>query len=180
MARVILTYADYAALPDDGRRYELHEGELVEMPTPGVRHQMVTGNLFVIVRQYVQVHSLGEVLISPLDCILSDITVVQPDIVFVDARDASRISERAIEGAPTLAIEVLSPSTERTDRGRKLDLYARHGIAYHWLVDPEARVVDARVLEAGVYRLSGRLAGERPAALPPFTDLLLDPAALWA
>jgi Uma2 family endonuclease len=133
MARVILTYADYAALPDDGRRCELH-----------------------------------------------DTTVVQPDIVFVDTPHASRVSERAIEGAPTLAIEVLSPSSERTDRGRKFDLYARHGIAYYWTVDSAARMIDAYVLEAEAYRLTTRLVGDQPAALPPFADLLLDPAALWA
>ena len=179
MTRVILTYADYAALPDDGRRYELHEGELSVTPAPGTRHQLVTGNLFVTVRQHVLAHDLGAVLISPVDCILSDTSVVQPDILFVEAAYASRISERAIEGAPTLAIEVLSPSTERIDRARKLDLYTRYGIAYYWIVDPAARVIDAYVLEGGVYRLATRLVGEQPAALPPFDDLFLEPAALW-
>jgi Uma2 family endonuclease len=177
---VILTYADYAALPDDGRRYELHEGDLSVTAAPGTRHQRVAGNLFVTLRQHVLARGLGEIFISPVDCILSDTTVVQPDIVFVDAQHASRVSERAVEGAPTLAVEVLSPSTERTDRGHKLDLYARHGIAYYWIVDPVARVIDAHVLEAGAYRLAARLAGDRPAALPPFGELLLDPAALWA
>jgi len=180
MTRTILTYADYAALPDDGRRYELHDGELSVTPAPGTRHQVVTGNLFVSVRQHVLAHSLGTVLISPLDCILSDTTVVEPDVVFVDARHASRVSERGIEGAPTLAIEVLSPSTERTDRGRKLDLYARHGIPYYWIVDPVGRTIDAYVLGSGSYRLGTRLIGDHRAALPPFEDLLLDPAGLWA
>lgn len=180
MTRVILTYADYAALPDDGRRHELHEGELSVTAAPGTRHQRVTGNLFVILRQHVLARGLGEVFISAMDCILSDTSVVQPDIVFVDTQHASRVSERGIEGAPTLVIEVLSPSTERTDRGRKLDLYARHGIGYYWIVDPVARVLDSYVLEGGAYRLVGRLAGEQPVALPPFGDLLLDPAALWA
>ena len=180
MTRVILTYADYAALPDDGRRYELHEGELTVTPAPGIQHQRVTGNLFVTLRQHVFAHGLGEVFIAPVDCILSDMSVVQPDIVFVDGQHASRVSERGIEGAPTSVVEVLSPSTERTDRGRKLDLYARHGVAHCWIVDPVAHVIDAYGLEAGAYRLAARLAGEQPGALPPFFDLLLDPAALWA
>jgi Uma2 family endonuclease len=180
MTRVILTYADYVAMPDDGRRYELREGELFEMPAPGIRHQIVTGNLFVTVRQHVLAHRLGVVLISPVDCLLSDTTVVQPDIVFVDAEHASHVTERAIEGAPTLAIEVLSPSIERTDRGRKLDLYARHGIPYYWTADSAARAINAYVLEADAYRLAARLVGEEPVTLPPFPDLLLEPAALWA
>src|SRR5262245_17464915 len=100
MTRVILTYADYAALPDDGRRYELHEGELSVTPSPGVQHQRVKANLFVLLRPHIRAQGLGELFLAPLDCIMSDITVVQPDILFVSTADASRISVRAIEGAP--------------------------------------------------------------------------------
>lgn len=180
MTRVILTYADYAALPDDGRRYELHEGELSVTPSPGTRHQRVKVNLFDILLHHVRANGLGEIFDAPLDVILSDTTVVQPDILFVEGRFASRVKEHGIEGAPTLAIEVLSPSTERTDRRRKLDLYARHGVPYYWIVDPVARVIEAYTLGDSGYRLSARLAGDQPAALPPFGDLPLDPAALWA
>src|SRR5690349_12152092 len=102
MTRVVLTYADYAALPDDGRRYELHEGELVVTPAPSTRHQRVIGNLYVMLRGYLRARPIGEVLLSPTDCIMSDITVVQPDLVYIGLRDASLVSERAIEGAPTL------------------------------------------------------------------------------
>jgi Uma2 family endonuclease len=180
MTRTILTYVDFAALPDDGRRYELHEGELSVTPAPGTRHQRVIGNLFVIVRQHVLARGLGEIFVAPLDCILSDTSVVEPDIVFVEARHAARVSERGIEGAPSLAVEVLSPSTEQTDRGRKLDLYARHSIQHYWVVDPVARTIDAYVLDAGAYRLAAQLVGEPPAALLPFGDLLIEPAVLWA
>jgi len=180
MTRVILTYADYAALPDDGRRYEVHEGELWVMPAPNIRHQRVNLNLCDVLLHHVRSQRLGEIFVAPVDCILTDTTVVQPDIVFVDALHASRVTERAIEGAPTLVVEVLSPSTERTDRGRKLDLYARHGIRYYWIVDPDRRIIDAYALDAGAFRLAGRLTGDEPATLAPFDDLRLDPAALWA
>jgi len=180
MTRVILTYADYTALPDDGRRYELHEGELSVTPAPGTRHQRVKANLFVMLFHHVRSRGLGDLLDAPTDCILSDTTVVQPDILFVEAAHASRVSERAIEGAPTLAIEILSPSTEHIDRRRKLHLYARHGVAYYWIVDPVARTINANALEDGTYKMSARLAGERPGALPPFDDLALDPATIWA
>jgi len=179
MTRTILTYADYAALPDDGRHYELHEGELSVTPAPGTRHQRVKINLFDILLHHVRNRGLGDLFDAPTDCILSDTSVVQPDIVFVDARHVSRVSERGIEGAPSLVVEVLSPSTERTDRGRKLELYAHHGIQHYWVVDPVARTIEGYVLDAGAYRLAGRVSGEQPAALLPFADLLLDPAALW-
>ena len=180
MTRVILTYADYAALLDDGRRYEVHEGELSVMPAPNIRHQRVNLNLCDVLLHHVRGRQLGEIFVAPIDCILADTTVVQPDIVFVDAPHASRVSERAIEGAPTLVVEVLSPSTERTDRARKLDLYARHGILYYWIVDPDGRNIDAYALDAGAFRLAGRLTGNEPATLAPFDDLRLDPAVLWA
>jgi Uma2 family endonuclease len=180
MTRVKLTYADYAALPDDGRRYELHEGELSVTPAPGTRHQLVIGNLYALLREHVRGRELGQVLLSPTDCIMSDITVVQPDIVYVATVHGERISERAIEGAPTLAIEVISPSSERIDRRRKLELYARHGVPFYWVVDPAARVIEAYVLAGEAFRLAARLAGHEPGALPPFDNLALDPTAVWA
>jgi Uma2 family endonuclease len=180
MTRVLLTYADYAALPDDGRRYELHEGELSVTPSPGTRHKRVKVNLFDILLHHARAHRLGELFDAPTDVILSDRTVVQPDIVFVDMQHASQISERGIEGAPTLAIEVLSPSSERIDRRRKLQLYADHRVPWYWIVDPSARGIEAYALAERAYRAVGHLAGEAPAALPPFDDLPLDPRALRA
>jgi Uma2 family endonuclease len=77
--RVRLTYEDDAALPDDGRRYELHEGELSGTPAPGTSHQDPLANLFVIIRGHVSARRLGRVFFAPVDCILDDITVVRPE-----------------------------------------------------------------------------------------------------
>ncbi|MET0851264.1 MAG: Uma2 family endonuclease, partial [Candidatus Rokuibacteriota bacterium] len=82
-ARALLTYADYAAIPEDGRRYELHEGSLVMTPAPGTEHQGILRDLLGILDRHVTGHGLGVVFPSPVDCILSDTTVVQPDLVFV-------------------------------------------------------------------------------------------------
>jgi Uma2 family endonuclease len=177
--RVRLTYEDYAALPDDGRRYELHEGELSVTPSPGTRHQATLLNLAVILRAHVRTVALGEVFLAPLDCILAQTTVVQPDIVFVDTSRRSVISERGIEGAPTLAVEVISPSTGSIDRRRKLQLYARYGVPYYWIVDPPARTIEAQALAHGQYRAAGVLSGTTPASLPPFEGLTLDPGEIW-
>lgn len=81
---VVLTYEDYAALPADGRRYEVHDGELSVTAAPSPQHQMVSGNLFMILRQHVMTKDLGKVIYAPLDVILSETTIVQPDIVYLD------------------------------------------------------------------------------------------------
>ena len=178
-ARVVLTYRDYEALPADGRHYELHEGELLVTAAPGLPHQRLVGDLFVLLRQHVQTHRLGEVFVSPVDCILSDTTVVQPDVIYLEAARSSIAAARGIEGAPTLAVEIVSPSTARIDRGAKLQLYARHGMKYYWIVDPDARSIEAYVLVEGVLRITGRIVGAGRGALPPFPDLTIDAASLW-
>lgn len=177
--RVILTYEDYASIPTDGRRYEVHEGELSVTPAPSPIHQEFIGNLFVVLNQHVRTNGLGKVFVSPIDCILSDITVVQPDIVFIETGRLPFVSRRGIEGPPTLVVEVLSPSTMQIDRSVKLQLYARHEVPYYWIADPDAQRVEAYLLTEGAYQLAARLVGAQPLALPPFPDLTLDPAALW-
>ena len=177
--RTVLTYDDYAALPDDGRRYELHEGRLWLMLAPSPQHQTVIVNLILILTPHVRARRLGEIYVSPIDCIMSNITVVQPDIVYVDAEHLWSISRRGIERAATLALEVLSPSTAAVDRRTKPQLYAKHGVPYYWIVDLNARLIEAYRLSEGRYEPGGRLEGTSPAVLPPFPDLTLDPAAIW-
>ena len=178
--RVILTYKDYEALPADGRQYELHEGDLSVTPAPSPRHQQVSANLFMLLRHHVRAHGQGEVLYAPIDCILSDITIVQPDIVYLDPGRLGTISSRGIEGAPTLVIEILSPSTIQIDQGVKFQLYARHGVPYYWIVDFEARRIEAHRLAEGTYKLTGRLEGSEPVSLPPLPDLPIVPVTIWS
>ena len=182
-ARVALTYHDYEVLPDDGKRYEIHDGELSVTAAPVPLHQMVSVNLVLILCAHVNARGLGLVLYAPLDVILSDTpgetTIVQPDIIFLDRGRRSLISPRAIEGPPTLVIEVLSPSTAVIDRVRKRELYARSGVPYYWLVDVDARDIEACVLRAGAYVVAARVSGSVPVDLPPFSGLALVPSSLW-
>jgi Uma2 family endonuclease len=178
-ARVGLTYRDYAALPDDGKRYELYRGELSVTPAPGTRHQSAVVRFIVRIDEHVKSRRLGKVFVAPTDCILSDATVVQPDVLYIATDRLSMISERGIEGPPTLVIEILSPSTVQIDRVRKLRLYAEHGVLHYWIADPESRSVEGYTLAGGVYVPAGRVTDE-PAALPPFPELRLDPADLWS
>ena len=170
--RAMWTYADYAALPEDGRRYQLYEGELVVTPAPGTRHQGIIVNLTVLLHPHVKALGLGQVLVAPTDCILSDVTVLQPDLVFIATADLARMSARAIEGAPTLAVEVLSPSTAGRDQGRERGLHARHGVPWYWIVDPDRRVIEAwRGSRAPGTSLPGVSPGQRLAACPRSTTL---------
>ena len=177
--RVILTSRDYAALPADGRRYELHEGELSVTPAPGLQHQRVVGGLYRLLSQHADARGLGEVFVSPVDCILSDTTVVQPDIVYVESGRSSLLSARGIEGPPTLVVEVLSPSTAQIDRGTKLQLYARHGVPYYWIVELEGQCIEAYVLGEGALGLAARLDRGESGTLPPFADLVVVATSLW-
>jgi Uma2 family endonuclease len=182
-ARTAFTYRDYAALPDDGKRYEIHDGELCELTGPNGRHQMVSANRDDVLRAHGKARRLGTVLYAPFDVILSThptaTTVLQPDLIYIDAGRQRVLQMRGVEGAPTLAVEIFSPSTIRIDRGRKRALYTRYGVPYLWLVDPIARDIEALVLTAGEYRVAARVSGGRPVDLPPFTDLGLVPDSLW-
>ena len=145
-----LTYEDYASLPDD-ERCELIYGELTPMPSPSVFHQLLIFSIGAPLREFVKRLSLGEVVPSPIDVILSATNVVQPDLFFVSNARAHIITEDNIRGAPDLAIEIISPSTERRDRIVKRNLYARHGVGEYWLVDPYAKTVTVLILGANGY-----------------------------
>ena len=169
--KIVLTYDDYFALPNDGKRYEILEGELTVTPAPSTKHQTASGNLFVLLSQYIKERDLGKLFHAPIDLILSSTSVLQPDLLFVSKARQSIITERAIEGAPDLVVEILSPTTSRTDRVTKAQIYARHSVPVYWIVDPEREAIEIYLLEADGYRLAATLLGKTPMAAPPFTEL---------
>lgn len=171
---VLLTYDDYRALPDDGRRYELFEGELQVTPAPTTQHQRVSGNLEFLLRAHVRTHALGEVLDAPIDVILDRGTVVQPDILFVSKKRLAIITERAVEGPPDLVVEILSESTAQRDRGVKQQLYARYGVAHYWIVDPMSRSLAEYVLAERAYTLRGTTTAPGAVTTALFADLRLE------
>jgi Uma2 family endonuclease len=180
--RVVLNYADYAALPDDGRRYELHDGELSVTPAPGVSHQAISGKLHLLLAPHAERSARGIVLYAPCDVILDragETTVVQPDLVYLRAADRDRLSERGIEGPPTLAIEILSPFSRLIDRRTKLRLYEKYAVPYYWIVDPGTRTIEAYELRDDAYRLALTASGKEPVTVPPFPDLAIIPEAVF-
>jgi Uma2 family endonuclease len=145
----IWTYDDLPSLPDDGKRYEIFDGELVVSPSPLLRHQRALSNLNDVLRRELHHKRIAEVLCAPLDVILSPTKVVVPDIVVVRWERRSIFSKRAAEAAPDLVIEVLSPSNRKHDRVRKRRFYARNEIPEYWIVDPEEQTIEVLELVAG-------------------------------
>ena len=89
-------------------------------------------------------------LVSPMDVVLSDDTVVQPDLLYI-AKDRRHLVKDRVEGSPDLVIEIISPGTSRRDRTEKLDLYAKHGVPEYWIVDPESLHIEFLLLEGDRY-----------------------------
>src|SRR5260370_20862505 len=100
-----LTYEDYVELPDDGRRYEILDGELEVSPAPAPRHQAVSGNLFWILHGHVPERGLGRGYCAPIDVILAPTSVVQPDPIFIAAAPESIMPQRAIQCSPDLPLQ---------------------------------------------------------------------------
>ena len=144
------TYADYCDLPDDVR-YELIDGELYMAAAPSSRHQIVVIDLGFPLSEFVVRNGLGLVLIAPLDVVLSDEVVVQPDILFVSAERLEIVTERGCLGPPDLVVEILSPSTQERDRETKRGVYARFGVKEYWLADMDGRTVNAMELVGGEF-----------------------------
>jgi Uma2 family endonuclease len=130
------------ALPDDGNRYEVVDGELLVTPAPTWTHQRAVKALFLALAGYERTHGGCEVLFSPADIELDPHGLVQPDVFvygLVDGRPATRWNS----GAPLLlVVEVLSPSTARADRTTKRRRFQRAHVPEYWIVDLDARVIE--------------------------------------
>lgn len=150
-----LTVDDLATMPDDGHRYELIDGALIVTPSPAVPHQRVVGNLYVLLRD--DCPEDLEVMLAPLDVTVSEITVLQPDLL-VASRAA--LAGRAMTGLPVLAVEVLSPSTRLIDLNLKRAAYERAGVMSYWVVDPDVPSVTTWRLVAGQYADMGAATGD--------------------
>jgi Uma2 family endonuclease len=173
-----LTYDDLAALPDDGKRYELINGELFELTGPTPKHQRSGFRLARDLDIFVTERELGEVYVAPLDVYLSPYNTVQPDIVYISAARKHIVQGQKIEGAPDLLMEVLSRSNWRHDTITKAALYATFGVLEYWLIDPERDAIIVQTAEKGVFvpvKSSDGLA--RSVLLPEF---VVNPAVLFA
>jgi Uma2 family endonuclease len=142
--------------PDDGTRYEVIDGKLYVTPPPVWKHQIGLANLLLIVGLFIRSHKLGKIVPAPLGVVLDEHNGVQPDIVYVSRERLGIISERGVEGAPDLVVEVLSPSTRARDKGIKMRRYAAAGVPHYWQLDPTTDSLEAYRLTEQGYELVGR------------------------
>jgi Uma2 family endonuclease len=149
---VKLTYDDYVLFPDDGQRHELIDGEHFVTPTPRRKHQAVSANLLGSIWSYLQVHPIGRIFAAPFDVILSNFDVVEPDLLYLSRERMQEIETSPwVRGAPSLVVEIASPSTRTRDVIVKRQVYDRFGVDEYWIVDPDVDWID-------VYRrVEGRL-----------------------
>jgi len=144
-----LTYSDYCQIPPGQQRYELIEGALRVVPSPSVAHQEVSKRLYRALVEWIEDRGLGKVYFAPLDVVLSEYDVVQPDLLYVSSERIGIVKEANIWGSPDLVVEVLSPGTAGWDRKIKRQTYARFGIRELWLADPESRSIEVATLTDG-------------------------------
>ncbi|MBU1487598.1 Uma2 family endonuclease [bacterium] len=171
-SKIKFTYKDYQSLPASfDKQYEILGGDLVMVPAPVPYHQRVSRNLEFLLWDFVKKNELGEIFYAPIDVLLGNETIVQPDICFITKKRLSIIKKKLIKGAPDLVVEVFSPGTARIDTGIKETLYARHKVKEYWKVDPEAETIETLKLgEAGYVRL-GLYGREDLLGSPLFSNL---------
>lgn len=174
------TYAEYRLLPADGRVWELIDGDFHVNPAPASFHQVVSRRLQFALMAQLEVPGTGDVFNAPTDLILSDTSVVQPDLVVFAAEKRGMVTARGIEGVPDLVVEILSPSNRLYDQVLKRGLYERHRVPTYWLVDPSLCMVDVFQLTDGAYRQLEHL--DRTATLrsAAFPDLAIALAPIFA
>jgi Uma2 family endonuclease len=150
MAVARVTWRDVQTMPEDGKRYEAIGGEMYVTPAPKTRHEAITMGLVRELLPLLVDPGHGRLFTAPIGVEFLDTEEgVQPDLVFVSTPRLRIIREDTIQGPPDLVIEILSPTTARRDRGIKLDLYRRQGVAEYWIVDPDARQIEVWHLAEG-------------------------------
>jgi Uma2 family endonuclease len=165
---------DYWELPE-GAPYELMRGELVLSPSPRTSHQIIIGRLFKILQTVEEIEG-GVCLLSPMDVILSDDTILQPDLLYVSKAKRNIIGDR-VNGPPDLVIEVLSPRAERRDRVQKLALYAEYAVPEYWIVDQSAQWIEFLILKDGEYFVTQPAEGRYQS--PRLPEVSIDLASFW-
>jgi Uma2 family endonuclease len=150
--RTRLTARDFFARPETGRLEELIDGELIVSPTPLIQHQRLVLRLAKLVEA---AQAGGEVLIAPTAVHLDDVTVLEPDVLWLAAQSHARLTDHAVVGPPELVAEVISPSSRTRDKKTKFRLYERFSVAEYWIADPEAELLEVFTLRDDAYALVG-------------------------
>ena len=175
-----LTYADLERMPDDGKRYELYDGELRVVPAPIPLHQLVALRLSEALGRHVR-NGGGLLLFSPIDIVFAEDTVLEPDLLLFRPERRHLVPLRSvIRHPPDLVVEILSPSTARHDRTRKMAVYARFRVPEYWIVDPDARRAEVHALREGRYERHATAGPSGVVQSATLEGLRCDVGTLWS
>ena len=141
-------YEEYRRRFQNGEKGNLIDGRAILDMSASIRHQLIERFLLILLQGYASEKGLGQALASRVLVRIDERNGFEPDVLFVRQDRLYILGERDVQGAPDLAVEIVSPSSRRDDRGAKFDGYERVGVPEYWLVDPERR-------EASFYRLDG-------------------------
>jgi len=170
----LVTIDELDAMPEDGNRYELVEGEIIVSRAPGLHHQEVLDNVIFVFKTYLRQNPVGKFWSTP-GTIFSEMNAVIPDIVFVsNARIGQIVSGQKIVGPPDLVIEITSPGSdnEKRDRITKRQLYGKYGVLEYWVIDSGKRYVEVYFLVGETLQLMAAYSGNDEITsplLPGFT-----------
>jgi len=174
-----VSFAELEQWPDDGRRYELYDGEAIVVPSPFLRHQRVAANIEDLLREYEKATG-GMMLHAPFDIVLTAYDVVQPDVLFFRSERTHLLKDwETTRVPPDLSVEVVSRKTEKRDRTRKMELLARFGVPEYWIVDPAQNVLEVYELKDGRFALSGAYDGNALVSSPTLEGLTFEAARLF-
>lgn len=167
-------------MPDDGKRYELIDGEVIVSPSRGEKHQRASGRLYVSWAVHVEKNKLGRVYYAPFDVVFSEKTALQPDLLFISKARLGIIGPEYIIGAPDLVAEILSPSRPAYDRVTKLEQYALYSVAEYWIIDPMAENVEIYLLVGKRYELKGTFTASQMLRTPLLPGWELSVSSLFS
>ena len=174
-----VSFAELQLWPDDGRRYELYDGEVIVVPAPLPRHQMVAASITSLLLDFAKA-SGGLALASPIDIAFTEHDILQPDVVLFRRERRSQIDMmEVIRIAPDLAVEIVSRNTEVRDRGRKMQMFARFGVGEYWIVDPVRDVLEIYQLQHGGCVLAAVCSEKDHIDSPTLTGLSFDASRVF-
>ncbi|HEX8522397.1 MAG TPA: Uma2 family endonuclease [Tepidisphaeraceae bacterium] len=180
VSTIKMTARQFLELGEDppGVRLELVDGEIAVSPSPAPDHGYALFRLGLLLTQHVEEHDLGQVF-PDTDTIFGEHEVRRPDILYFSKRRLHLVGEKAMEGPPDLAVEVLSPGSERVDRRDKFKLYAAGKVKHYWILATKQKTIEAYVLRGGKYVGGVRGSASDIVKLAPFPKLEIPLAKLW-
>lgn len=175
----VFTVEDYRAMPEGPPYYQLIEGELIMSPSRNRYHQEIIGNVYALLREHVRRQRLGFVYVAPIDVFLSEVDVVQPDVLFVSRGRKNVLRDDGVHGGPDLVVEIVSPSNGPLEKRRKLPLYARNGVKEEWLIEPNLEQIHRYDFTANAAKPVRIVDSEETFETPLFPGLTINAADVF-